>query len=45
MNPRHLGAVKSAEARNHFFNELGAVKLAVLWVVEHVGRPDDAIRR
>lgn len=36
MSPRHLGAIKSAEARNHFFNELGATKLAVLWVVEHL---------
>jgi len=38
MNSRHLGAIKSAEARNHFFSELGAVKLAALWVVEHLGR-------
>jgi len=38
MSARHLGTIKSAEARNHFFNELGATKLAVLWVVEHVGK-------
>ena len=38
MSSRHLGAVKSAEARNHFFNELGVTKLAVLWVVEHFGK-------
>lgn len=38
MSPRHLGAIKSAEARNHFFNELGAVKLAVLWLIEHLER-------
>jgi hypothetical protein len=38
MSPRHLAAVKSGEARNHFFNELGATKLAVLWVVEHLGK-------
>ena len=39
MSPRHLGAIKSAEARNHFFHELGATKLAVLWVIEHLGKP------
>jgi hypothetical protein len=38
MSPRHLGAIKSAEARNHIFNELGATKLAVLWAVEHLGK-------
>ena len=38
MNPRHLTAIKSSEARNHFFNELGATKLAVLWVIEHLGK-------
>jgi hypothetical protein len=36
MSPRHLGAIKSAEARSHFFHELGATKLAALWVVEHL---------
>jgi hypothetical protein len=38
MNPRHLGAVKSSEQRNHFFNELGAIKLACLWMLEHLGK-------
>ena len=38
MSTQHLGAVKSAEARNHFYHELGAVKLAVLWVMEHLGK-------
>jgi hypothetical protein len=38
MSSRHLGAIKSAEARNHFFNELGATKLAVLWVMEQFGK-------
>lgn len=38
MNPRHLGAVKSSEQRNHFFNELGAIKLACLWILEHLGK-------
>jgi len=36
MNPRHLAAIKSSEARHRYFNELGATKLAVLWVVENV---------
>jgi len=38
MSPSHLGAIKSAEARNHFFHDLGATKLAVLWVMEHYGK-------
>ncbi len=33
MNPRHLSAIKSSELRNHYFNELGATKLACLWVL------------
>ena len=36
MNSRHLSAIKSSEARNHFFNELGATKLACQWVLEHL---------
>jgi len=36
MNPRHLTAIKSSEARNHYYNELGATKLACLWLLEHV---------
>ena len=35
MNPRHLAAIKSSELRNRYFNELGATKLAVLWVLGH----------
>jgi uncharacterized Zn finger protein len=38
MNPQHLGAVKSSEQRNHFFNELGAIKLACLWMLEHMDK-------
>ena len=34
MNPRHLTAIKSSETRNRYFNELGAVKVACLWVIE-----------
>jgi len=36
MNPRHLTAIKSSEARHRYFHELGATKLAVLWVIENV---------
>ena len=36
INSRHLSAIKSSEARNHYFNELGATKLACLWVLEHL---------
>src|SRR5215475_11377316 len=36
MNPRDLAAIKSSEARHRYFNELGATKLAVLWVIENV---------
>lgn len=35
MNPRHLAAIKSSERRNRYFNELGAAKLACLWILEH----------
>lgn len=37
MNPRHLSAVRASELRNHFYNELGAIKLAVIWMSEHFG--------
>lgn len=36
MNPGHLTAIKSSELRNRYFNELGATKLACLWVLEHL---------
>ena len=35
MNPRHLSSIKSSELRNRYYNELGATKLACLWVLEH----------
>jgi uncharacterized Zn finger protein len=38
MNSRHLSAVKSSELRNHFYHELGATKLACLWVLERFGK-------
>jgi len=38
MNTRHLSAIKSSELRHHYFNELGATKLACLWILEHFGK-------
>ena len=40
MNSRHLSAVKSSELRNRFYHELGATKLACLWVLERFGKDD-----
>lgn len=37
MSSRHFSAIKSSEQRNRHFHELGATKLAVLWVMEHLG--------
>ena len=34
MSSRHIGAVKTAENRNRQFKELGAIKLACLYVLE-----------
>ena len=34
MSTQHLSAVKSSELRNRRFHELGAIKLAVLWVLQ-----------
>ena len=39
MAARHLSAVKSSETRNRFFYELGATKLACLWVLENIKAP------
>jgi|SRR5712691_12915294 hypothetical protein len=38
MNTRHLAAMKASELRHHFFNELGATKLACMWMLEHCGK-------
>jgi len=38
MNTRHLSAIKSSELRHHYFNELGATKLACLWMLDHFGK-------
>ena len=35
MSSRKLSSIKSSELRNRFYNELGATKLAVLWMSEH----------
>jgi uncharacterized Zn finger protein len=36
MGTGHLTAVKSSELRNRRFHELGAIKLAVLWVLDNL---------
>jgi len=33
---QHLGVIKRSELRNRFHKELGAVKLACLWMLDHV---------
>jgi uncharacterized Zn finger protein len=35
MSTQHLSAVKSSELNNRFYHELGATKLACLWILEH----------
>jgi hypothetical protein len=45
MNPRHLSVIKSSELRNHYFNELGATKLACLWVLAHQERSRSSERK
>ncbi len=35
MSSQKLSAIKSSERRNRYFHELGATKLACLWVLEH----------
>ncbi len=37
MSTQHLSAVKSSELNNRFYHELGATKLACLWMLEHYG--------
>jgi uncharacterized Zn finger protein len=38
MPANHFSALKRSESRNHFFHELGAVKLACLWALEHLNK-------
>jgi uncharacterized Zn finger protein len=40
MSTQHLSAVKASERRNRYFHELGALKLACLWVLEHFEEKD-----
>jgi hypothetical protein len=37
-NTRYLSAIKASELRHRSFHELGATKLACLWVLEHLGK-------
>jgi len=37
MSTQHLSAVKSSELQNRFYHELGATKMACLWMLEHYG--------
>jgi uncharacterized Zn finger protein len=37
MSTQHLSAVKSSELSNRFYHELGAIKLACLWILERFG--------
>ena len=45
MNPRHLSSIKSSELRNRYYNELGATKLACLWMIEHSKRSGKKSRK
>jgi len=36
MSTRHLSAITSSELRHHYFHELGATKLACVWVLTHI---------
>lgn len=45
MNPRHLSSIKASELRNRFYNELGATKLACLWMIEHSRRSRKSRRK
>lgn len=38
MPINHLNAIKRSELKEHFFNELGSVKLACLWALEHLNK-------
>ncbi len=45
MNPRHLSSIKSSELRNRYYNELGATKLACLWMIERCKRAGKSRRK
>ena len=40
MSSQKLSAIKSSERRNRYFHELGATKLACLWVLERFGKKE-----
>jgi len=40
MSSQKLLAIKASERRNRYFHELGATKLACLWVLERFGKKD-----
>jgi uncharacterized Zn finger protein len=40
MSSQKLSAIKSSERRNRYFHELGATKLACLWVLERFGEKE-----
>ena len=42
MNPQLITAMKSSERRNRFFGELGATKLACLWILEHISKDHES---
>jgi hypothetical protein len=44
MSTRHLAAIKSGELRNRYYHELGATKLACLWVLEHFSSPKNTTK-
>jgi uncharacterized Zn finger protein len=37
LNPRHLSSMKTSELRNRYHRELGATKLACLWLLDRFG--------
>jgi uncharacterized Zn finger protein len=42
-SPAHISAVKRSEARNRYFKELGAIKMACLWMIDNakkIKKPD-----
>lgn len=42
MSTRHLSSVKSCELRHRYYHELGATKLACLWVLERFEKSETA---
>jgi len=38
INTRRLSSVRTSELRNRYYGELGAIKLACLWMLEHLDK-------